>query len=171
MGAGLARQAALRFPTVAGRYGAICSMYGALTPTVIMAEERLIMFPVKHLRVEAPHLSWQHGATLPLIGRSAEELAELEPSLDGDIIAVPWVGCGNGGLKSDDVYPILWKHLRSDRFVLCKGALGDPRAQGHALATSPTKIFPSALSHGEKKAVHEGGTSGDRRITDRKAAS
>lgn len=159
MGAGLARQASVRFPQLAMLYGGLCKHHGALTPSLAMPDDRVVMFPVKPLNRAAPHLSWQQGASLHLIRRSAQELAEIEPTLAGDVIAVPWVGCGNGGLSTRDVYPILWDALRSDRFVLVKGALGDPRAQGHALRESPTRIFSSALSH-EAKSVHKDGEEG-----------
>lgn len=155
MGAGLARQAALRFPLLAHHYGGICIFHGAGTPVFAM-EDRLLMFPVKPLCRAAPSQSWRQDASLSLIERSAAELAALEPTLDGDLIVLPWVGCGNGGLATSDVYPILWRALLSDRFVLCKGALGAARGEA-ALRDAPTKLFPSAVRHHEAATIHQDG--------------
>lgn len=121
MGRGLARLVASIYPQLPKEYGGICQKYGAKTTCVVISgfDTALIMFPVKPLNAEAPWMSWKSGASLELIERSAKHLAELEPSLPGKIpIAVPAVGCGNGGLDLSDVKPILEKHLTSDRFIL-----------------------------------------------------
>lgn len=154
MGAGLARQASLRFPLIAYRYGGLCKFHGSRTPVLAMEDERLIAFPVKPLNASVPHQSWRQGADLSLIERSAAELAEMEPNLDGDLIVLPWVGCGNGGLATRDVYPILWRTLLSDRFVLCKGALSSARGED-ALRDAPTQLFPSAVRPNEASAIHQ----------------
>lgn len=121
MGRGLARLVASIYPGLPKDYGAICQKYGEKTTCAVISgyDAALIMFPVKPLNREAPWMSWKSMGSLELIERSAKHLAELEPSLPGGLpIAVPAVGCGNGGLDLSDVKPILERHLVSDRFIL-----------------------------------------------------
>lgn len=115
MGRGLALQAAGRHPGFPIWYGLECKEAGPLTPVLVYPIAPLIAFPVKPLDRKSPHLSWQHPATLDLIARSAKQLADL--TVDRPI-AVPLVGCGNGGLSPKDVLPILEQHLSGDRFTL-----------------------------------------------------
>jgi hypothetical protein len=116
MGAGLAKQAAevidKKLPLW---YGEQCQRYGADTP-VLEYELGLVMFPVKPLNELAPHLSWKQRASLKLIERSTIQLAEMYSGIKREI-AIPMVGCGNGGLDPSDVRPILAKHL-DDKFLL-----------------------------------------------------
>ena len=121
MGAGLAAQAAQRFPKLAYFYGQYCKKYGSETEVIPWAgTNQLILFPVKPLNVEKPWLSWQQPASLDLIRKSAEELEDLATSgvIEG-LTAVPLVGCGNGKLSEKDVLPILREELDS-RFILVR---------------------------------------------------
>lgn len=121
MGRGLARLAASLYPNLPRDYGAACKLQGGKTKCVVWGspDAVLILFPVKPLNKEAPHMSWKSMATLEIIERSAKHLASLAEVLPGDLpIAVPAVGCGNGGLDLSDVKPILEKYLTSDRFIL-----------------------------------------------------
>lgn len=122
MGRGVALQASRRFPQLALRYGTLCRQYGTSTPVayeVVDDEHIIILFPVKPLNVSAPFLSWRGSATLDLIERSASQLRDLAlPPDHSQRIALPLVGCGNGGLLRRDVVPILERHLTEDRFVL-----------------------------------------------------
>lgn len=138
MGAGLAKQAAQRYPELPLAYGASCQTLGAATPVLQFVPSRFVLFPVKPLAPDAPHLSWQQNASLPMIERSADELASLEPDLHGGDVVLPMVGCGNGRLERSQVYPVLWRILKSDRFILCK----EPRTEWER---SMTGIFPAAL--------------------------
>ncbi len=74
-----------------------------------------MLFPVKPLDALEPNMSWRQEANLTLIERSANQLAHLPGE---DPVAVPLVGCGNGGLDPADVRPILDLKLKGDRFVL-----------------------------------------------------
>lgn len=69
---------------------------------------RLVSFPVKH--------HWYEQADLTLIAESARRLLLLIPP-DG-IVMIPRPGCGNGGLKWDDVKVVLRPILRDDRFLI-----------------------------------------------------
>lgn len=114
MGRGLAHQAAQRYPGLDAWYGHWCRSLGAATG--LTRYESLLLFPVKPLR-DPPWLSWQQRASLELIERSAEQLAQrIEP------VVLPLVGCGNGGLKPEAVLPILQRWLTGGNFVLVRYA-------------------------------------------------
>lgn len=122
MGAGVAKQAAAKFPGLADWYGSMCQRYGAATPVITVVQRHLILFPVKPLNPEAPWLSWKFYASLELIKRSAAELEATE-FMDGEEVAVPLVGCGNGKLKESSVFPILRRYLSHNRFFLVRQPL------------------------------------------------
>lgn len=113
MGAGLAKQAAKRYPGIAGWYGSICQACGPHTPVVIHEEHPLIFFPVKPLNYDEPHLSWRYKASHNLIRRSLDQLASLRLGH----FAIPMVGCGNGGLDEQDVYPMIQATFRHEANV------------------------------------------------------
>lgn len=122
MGRGVAKQAAERVPALAQWYGELCRRRGAATAVAfnrwtISADEvyKLLLFPVKPLNLAAPWLSWQNRADLELIKRSTKLLSLAGTMLTP--VALPLVGCGNGGLVQEDVLPILAAQL-DDTFTL-----------------------------------------------------
>lgn len=121
MGAGIAAHAADMYPELPGWYGARCSKYGADTACCLYKDARFILFPTKPLNEKKPWLSWQSDSTLDLIRRSAVQLQELGSIVRGGgydgLIALPMVGCQNGGLNKLDVLPIL-RSILDDGFVL-----------------------------------------------------
>ena len=64
--------------------------------------------PVKH--------NWWEKADIELIKTSASQLMEMADKFEMKNIYLPRPGCGNGGLKWEDVQPILDKCL-DDRFT------------------------------------------------------
>lgn len=110
MGRGLAAQCADRYPGVSAWYGSICQACGPSTPVVIHPDHGLIFFPTKPLNYDDPQLSWRNRSSLGLIRRSAVQLSRLRLGP----VAVPLVGCGNGGLDEQEVMPVvrdvLWGH-------------------------------------------------------------
>ena len=120
MGRGVAAQAAARFPKLSRRYGEYCRERGVSARVIAYCPTRgdtpLFLFPVKLLNTESPNLSWRHPADLDLIAKSATELLQYEPLFR--TIALPLVGCGNGGLRRQDVLAVLRNVLESDVFVL-----------------------------------------------------
>ncbi len=116
MGRGVARQAAARFPDLAMWLGRVCKDMASADIVKINRYSDLLMFLVKPLFENVPHLSWQRDADFDLVERSARELASLLGS--NQPIVLPLVGCGNGGLSPCDVLPMLFRHLHSDRFTL-----------------------------------------------------
>ena len=114
MGRGVARDAARRYPELARRYGGVCQA-NAGRLSFLFWYENLILFPVKPLNLQQPHLSWRSAANLQLISESTRLLAKQD--VDKQIV-LPLVGCGNGGLDPSVVFPVLNWWLRSHRFLL-----------------------------------------------------
>lgn len=91
-------------------HGNIVQQFQCYAPDVV-----LFSFPVKH--------NWYEKADLELIRRSAQQLVvEIgkiptdNPKLLEELrIVIPRPGCGNGGLKWEDVKPIL-EPILDDRF-------------------------------------------------------
>ena len=134
MGRGVAKQAKDRFalkginlPLAVGTVFREAVRAG-LPLTVFCAPEwRVIYFPTKPLNYVQPHLSWRNNATLGMIEASAWGLASYPTKILLDTttpIALPLVGTGCGGLREEDVLPILRKHLVSDQFVLVRPGAG-----------------------------------------------
>ncbi len=114
MGRGVAKQAAERYPWLPEWLGLSLRVIGNHVRMFLPNEGNatyLIMFPVKH--------NWWETANLDLIKRSAEELVTL---IDGQFskgvtIVLSRPGCGNGGLRWEDVKPVI-EPLLDDRFVV-----------------------------------------------------
>jgi hypothetical protein len=114
MGAGVALQAAMRWPELPRWYGAHCKRTAPQTPVVERADLGLIFFPVKPLLEAAnPERSWDQQASLGTIEQSLRELSKLEGR-----IALAFPGCGNGGLDRAMVEPLLRRYLTDDRFTV-----------------------------------------------------
>ena len=96
MGRGCALEAAKKMPTLPVRLGDKIKYAGNHCHWMALD---LFTFPVKHV--------WWDPADITLIDRSAKELreqAELYPDLT---FILPRPGCGNGGLKWEDVRPVI----------------------------------------------------------------
>lgn len=112
MGAGLAKQAAQRFPELPKKYGNACKL-GEDAAFCIALKERLVLFPVKPLNKQQPWLSWKNKADLDLIEQSCIKLKDFI----GRPFAMPLVGCGNGGLSQDQVLPIIDKYFSKNSYI------------------------------------------------------
>jgi hypothetical protein len=112
MGRGLALDAKLRFPDLPFELGARIKEYGNVVFT--FWDYHIITFPVKH--------NWWEEADLALVEQSAKDLKEILRYNLSQIqtpIYVPWVACGNGKRKKNDVRPILEKYLdEEDKFIV-----------------------------------------------------
>lgn len=119
MGAGVAKQAAERFPHLPKLWGEHAIwMYGE--PAVGFniewdARSHCIFFPTKPLDAERPSLSWKSPASIGLIARSTHELV-LTRRYRREPVALPLVGCGRGGLSREQVLPVL--EQLDDNFTL-----------------------------------------------------
>ena len=104
MGRGIAAQTAQRYPGLPRRLGELIKQR---PQAVRMFEaEQLIMFPVK--------FHWNQPASLTLIQQSAEMLMQMD--VPGQIYSVR-PGCGNGGLRWEDVRPIL-EPIFGDKIII-----------------------------------------------------
>lgn len=107
MGGGCAKEAASYYPSLPREYGGAIREYGHRA--FFFPNMRLVMFPTKE-RIEDP-------ASLDTIERSAKELVILADLYGWKKIAVPRPGAGLGGLKWEDVKPVL-EPLFDDRFLI-----------------------------------------------------
>lgn len=104
MGAGLALQAKIRFPSLPKRLAAKIEQLG--NHVAIFEDIKIITFPTKN--------NWKDKSLLRLIEQSCIEIASLPYN---DTFAIPRVGCGLGGLRWEDVEPILKERL-DNRFIV-----------------------------------------------------
>jgi len=121
MGAGIAKEAAKRYPHLPAWYGTICKLECAATAVCYDSDSNLFLFPTKPFNEEKPWLSWRSDSCLELIKRSTMQLSALVDNIEDEFnlkeVGLPLPGCGNGNLDPDDVLPILRTYL-DDRFVL-----------------------------------------------------
>jgi len=157
MGAGIARQAAARFPGLAAAYGAelrghywarlvgriggtpagrapdlaLVEPMGPIYKPVTRLCKGLVLFPVKPLNPLEPWRSWMSPASLELIQRGLPTLraAGLQWAEDSRALTLlPLIGCGHGGLDPAVVVPMLESELLEDCFVLVKEPVADADA-------------------------------------------
>lgn len=125
MGAGLAKQASKRFPSLEMRYGSHCVAFkdGAGLYICPFHGENLILLPTKPLNPTHPQLSWKNDACPELI---KEGLLLLLSEMNGNdklierSIAMPLLGAGLGGLKPEVSMSLIRQVLGDDpRIVIC----------------------------------------------------
>lgn len=116
MGRGVAQQAAEKMPDLTCRYGYHCMQKDG-GESIYYEDLAVIMTPTKPLNKEAPHKSWQGQATLVRVEESLWQLRVLAASID-NLIYLPLLGCGNGGLYKNAVLPIIRGVLTSSQFQL-----------------------------------------------------
>ncbi len=114
MGAGIALQATIRSPGLARVWAENVRRYGN---HVYLSEERkLIQFPTKD--------NWRDNSKIELIVQSCKELMALlaiHPEIE--TVYLPRPGCGHGGLKWEDVRPVIAKEL--DNRIIIVNLRGD----------------------------------------------
>lgn len=96
IGRGVAKQAALRFPGLAGKLGRLLTENGN---HVFYLGNGIVSFPVEETAWSQPDLR--------IIARSAQELRLLADSSGWERLVVPRPGCGGGGQAWQDVKPLL----------------------------------------------------------------
>lgn len=107
LGAGLAKQAARRFPDLAKQLGAALRRQGNIP--YLWKEYRLLTFPTKS--------DWRLPSTLPLIEQSAFRTMALLNDQGIQLLFCPHPGCGLGQLSWDAVEPVLAR-IFDDRIVI-----------------------------------------------------
>jgi hypothetical protein len=108
MGAGLALQAAKRYPCLSWTYGQELRRGGQYR---LEPGDRLVLLPTKR--------HWKDPSDPELIRSGCQWLAGVAAHYSGHQFAVPLLGCGLGGLDWEtQVRPILEEILTDDRFVV-----------------------------------------------------
>jgi len=107
MGRGVALQAVQRFPGVAKDLGENLQRWGNF-PHILKSE--LVTFPVKH--------HWHERASLDLIKESAVQFAVHVKCFPELIFVLPRPGCGNGGLRWEEVEPVISSLLPDNVHVI-----------------------------------------------------
>lgn len=106
MGKGIAYQFKLKYPENDKNYVLACKK-GSLKPGSLhyFSEKGklIINFPTKD--------KWRQKSKMEFIEKGLEALIELIPKLNVNSIAIPPLGCGNGGLNWFEVKPIMMKYL------------------------------------------------------------
>lgn len=105
MGKGVALEAALRFPEIPKILGEYVKTFGNVP--MIFNNYKIITFPTKN--------HWIDKSDIKLIERSAVQIYNLLPRETTAAMTRP--GCGNGGLKWDEVKPRI-ESILDDRFFV-----------------------------------------------------
>lgn len=136
MGRGVALEAAQRWPELPGILGdKLRTSGGSVYELMIVNNTAILAFPVKlkgaykpsteqilpHMRKYFEGKDFVPGyalyADINLIKRSAFQLRYLADMKGWKTIALPMPGCGNGGLKWEDVKPVV-EEFFDDRFII-----------------------------------------------------
>lgn len=103
MGAGLAKDAAERFPTLPRE----------LAARILADGNRVHYFPQYHLFTFPTKYNWWEDADLSLIQESCKQLNQLMATHHVQRVFLPKVGCGHGQLAWDAVLRVLKRFLDS----------------------------------------------------------
>lgn len=107
MGAGIAKDFAIKFPDVPASFGRLVKKYGNRCYILLAHSPAIISFPTKH--------HWKDPSDPDLIKSSAELLSTLVEVNNFKKALLPRPGCGMGGLSWSDVKPVLSEFL-DERF-------------------------------------------------------
>lgn len=111
MGAGVAKEAAKRFPELPHLLGQLVDERG--NHVFVFDQFGVASFPTKH--------HWKENSDLQLIEQSCRELVWL--SKKWDFVLLPRVGCGMGGLDwENEVKPLVSKYFTSDKFIIVRSS-------------------------------------------------
>ncbi len=106
MGAGIALEARLRWPALFEEYAGRCAR-GDLRPGQLMLWDpgdsdtsyRVLCFPTKD--------RWRAPSRIDYVRRGLEALVGLHEEAGISLIAMPHLGCSHGGLRWDEVRPVI----------------------------------------------------------------
>lgn len=107
MGGGIAKEAKDKFPGIDYLLGKYINEWE--NRCFYLKKFKIISFPTKH--------HYKDPSCLKLIEKSCKELIEICDKFNLQEVSLPRPGCGLGGLKWEQVKPILEKYL-DDRFTV-----------------------------------------------------
>lgn len=111
MGAGLAKEAAIKFPGLALRYGAALERGST---RIVVPGCRLLLGPTKD--------DWRRPARKDLVVELLSAVAGWCDAHQSEAIAVPAIGCGNGGLQYREI-----RELALQRLARCRAGVLPPK--------------------------------------------
>lgn len=122
MGRGIAKEATEKYPNIDRWLGYNLKKYGNRVFLLPRPWEQngtlpLFTFPVKPEYGPNGEMGWKAKADIELIAKSAHELVGMINGYHFHNIILPRPGCGNGGLKWEDVKPVI-EPILDDRFTV-----------------------------------------------------
>lgn len=116
-GAGIAKQAAIRWPKLPKIHANFLKEKGhsvGYIANIFLNEKiiKLFTFPTK--------FHWKDKSDIKLIERSANQLVDIsqQDEYKNEYFAIPAPGCGCGGLEYSEIFPKLEKILIGNRFIV-----------------------------------------------------
>lgn len=110
MGKGIALQFKEKYPSNFEAYKKACKNKELEVGKLLVFKDRnldresiIINFPTKK--------DWKHKSKIEYIDKGLQELAKIVREYDIKSIAIPPLGCGNGGLDWEEVKPLMEKYL------------------------------------------------------------
>lgn len=107
MGAGVAKQAADRFPGLREKLAEFVDLYGSRT--FLCKDEGIIALPTK--------TDWRLPSSMTLIHTSLWQMVKIVDKFQVKSVVMTRPGCGNGGLSWSEVKPLCVR-LLDDRFTV-----------------------------------------------------
>jgi O-acetyl-ADP-ribose deacetylase (regulator of RNase III) len=120
MGAGLAKAFAQRFPVLPMMLGMTFQQLGAGVHVVRCSENTDVGCSIRELISFPTKFAYSAPSDLMLIQASAKELLEVADTAGLKQVYLPKVGCGLGGLRWAEVFPIL-DEILDERFLIPEG--------------------------------------------------
>jgi O-acetyl-ADP-ribose deacetylase (regulator of RNase III) len=122
MGKGLALEFEKRFPECTNPYKSACSEGKLVTGTLLVVQlvvkpnlwsrkrPAIILFPTKE--------HWRGKSRIEWIETGLQDLKNKYHEWNLNSVAIPRVGCGLGGLKWDQVKPLIEKYFADEPFIV-----------------------------------------------------
>ncbi len=115
MGAGVARQAAERFPDLSWYFANRIIESGHHTQIIVPSLPPVIQCPWVSLPTK---IHWKNPSTIVLVKQSCEELVELANQQNWQDVVLTRPGCGNGGLNWHGQVKLVISKILDDRFTV-----------------------------------------------------
>lgn len=117
-GAGLALAWAKQYPDASRLYKAACKNGSFGIGRILVATAIPLNKPLQHFLCFPTKEHWRNPSRMKYIEAGLPVLAKMCTHLQLTSIAVPALGCGLGGLRWQDVFPAIKKHLDALEIVV-----------------------------------------------------